>query len=627
MNFNELKIKDVKIQDIEFSSTNPRQEMTDIEELADSIKKHGLLEPIAITLNTGESEKPYKLLRGARRVTAVASLGWEVIAAIKIPGEYSNDEFRLLQIIEHFQTKPLSIQEKFKVFNELVENGSKTKASKLLGLSSKEQKLFTRLLSLHPQLLEFVGNKLSIELSQKIALQPFQTQEKYYNDLKKSENIFVSANLHEALFKQNEKVLEDLPVCTACQYNTNLQKDLFDNSQHGLCLNVNCYEMKNNKILTDKITEITEKYKIHVVTTDTGFAKNLPVEVINHGVYFTLKTFGNFNINDSKLLEQEYQAVMTEANPGQAVYLIIGHDITGEFGIEKNILEVEGITEKSGRIEIDEFKLSVQDVSDLSLFRNIIPTNNALCLVSSNNIIQVFLKVLSEKTELMEDCFSGNFSEIEQEAIDDTEFDGYFDSDFIKGHDLNSPSSARFLVVKLLYVMNDIENYEELLQSWYEKAMEYPQFWEMLAQEYYYADEWIQSNEYPNTLDELSESLADIYRELEKVENENIRKTRITYLKQNYALLTAMLYENPIIAELVENRDFSFVDTHSDKFPVYTKIWEDTEHPNSGIKFTENIWVNTLRLANYVINKMDIIGVGDDGELLKLKPYEKPSTE
>ena len=79
---NEEKIYQIPMRDIRVSDSNVRQsdKDKDIDELAASIKKHGLLQPVVLKGEYGED--PYELIVGQRRFLAHKKLGEKYIRAV-----------------------------------------------------------------------------------------------------------------------------------------------------------------------------------------------------------------------------------------------------------------------------------------------------------------------------------------------------------------------------------------------------------------------------------------------------------------------------------------------------------------------------------------------------------------
>ncbi len=77
------EIHEIRVSDIQVSSENVRHEKTDIEldDLANSIKKHGLLQPVVLR-GRFEDGPPYELIVGQRRFKAHQKLGKPEIRAV-----------------------------------------------------------------------------------------------------------------------------------------------------------------------------------------------------------------------------------------------------------------------------------------------------------------------------------------------------------------------------------------------------------------------------------------------------------------------------------------------------------------------------------------------------------------
>lgn len=80
-----------------------RRELTDIPDLADSISRIGLINPIVI-------DEDYKLLAGERRLTACQALGWAQIE-VRIFDELSDFEKQILELDENIKRQDLPWQD------------------------------------------------------------------------------------------------------------------------------------------------------------------------------------------------------------------------------------------------------------------------------------------------------------------------------------------------------------------------------------------------------------------------------------------------------------------------------------------------------------------------------------
>lgn len=80
-----------------------RKHVTDITELAESMRRHGQLHPITITAK-------HVLVSGQRRLEAARLLGWQTIDAIVIRAQDHADRLEL-ELDENVQRSPLSREE------------------------------------------------------------------------------------------------------------------------------------------------------------------------------------------------------------------------------------------------------------------------------------------------------------------------------------------------------------------------------------------------------------------------------------------------------------------------------------------------------------------------------------
>ncbi len=99
-------IRRIRLDKIRPSEIQPRQERKKgVEELAKSLRKEGLLQPIVVTRIEGP-EECYRIIAGERRYHAASSLGWVDIEC-KIFDRNEKETFRLA-VVENLQREDLS---------------------------------------------------------------------------------------------------------------------------------------------------------------------------------------------------------------------------------------------------------------------------------------------------------------------------------------------------------------------------------------------------------------------------------------------------------------------------------------------------------------------------------------
>lgn len=146
-------LKNLKINDVEPNRDQPRKNFKQeaLEELAESIKEYGLIQPIVVT----EKDGYYSIIAGERRWRACKLAGLEEIPAIiREDDDRKNQEIAL---IENIQREDLNPFEKALGIKNLMETYDLTQeeVSKKLGKSRSAIANTVRILNLEPRVLEF----------------------------------------------------------------------------------------------------------------------------------------------------------------------------------------------------------------------------------------------------------------------------------------------------------------------------------------------------------------------------------------------------------------------------------------------------------------------------------------
>lgn len=105
----------VPLEHIGTTSRNPRQRLTALDELAQSIRAYGLLQPVLLR-PIGDSR--FELIAGHRRLAAARALGWTTIPAIVREAEA--DHAYLLTLVENLQRADLSAREEASALETLL---------------------------------------------------------------------------------------------------------------------------------------------------------------------------------------------------------------------------------------------------------------------------------------------------------------------------------------------------------------------------------------------------------------------------------------------------------------------------------------------------------------------------
>ena len=145
-------VESIQIEKIVPNHYQPRQvfDQTKIDELAESIQEHGLLQPIVVR---PIEEGMYEIIAGERRFRAMSSI--HMAYADVIIREMTDEETAVVALIENIQRENLSAVEEAEAYQKLLELGDTTQ-SELAQSVGKSQSFIAnklRLLKLAPKVL------------------------------------------------------------------------------------------------------------------------------------------------------------------------------------------------------------------------------------------------------------------------------------------------------------------------------------------------------------------------------------------------------------------------------------------------------------------------------------------
>lgn len=145
-------IQNLKLIDVEPNKNQPRQQFDSekIDELAESIKEYGVIQPIIVT----KEDDHYKIVAGERRWRAAKRAGISEIPAIV--REYTEQINREVALIENIQRENLNPIEKAFALKELLEKYDLTQMqlSERLGISRSRIANTIRILNLDERVIE-----------------------------------------------------------------------------------------------------------------------------------------------------------------------------------------------------------------------------------------------------------------------------------------------------------------------------------------------------------------------------------------------------------------------------------------------------------------------------------------
>lgn len=153
-------IKEVPIESIVANQYQPRKifRIADIEKLSNSIKSHGLLQPISVRKHADDER--YEIIAGERRYRASKMAGLKTVPVIV--KEFDDRKTLTLAIIENIHREDLSPIEEAEAYKQLIDefDYSHNQISETVGKSRSHIANLIRLLNLPVEIQEKLNNKI-----------------------------------------------------------------------------------------------------------------------------------------------------------------------------------------------------------------------------------------------------------------------------------------------------------------------------------------------------------------------------------------------------------------------------------------------------------------------------------
>lgn len=194
----------VKVDELRSNPYQPRKIFDEeaLKELANSIKEHGVFQPIIIK----KSIKGYEIIAGERRVKATKMAGLEEIPAII--RDFSDTEMMEIALLENLQRENLNAIEEATAYRKLLEtlNLTQEELAKRLGKSRSHITNMLGLLTLPDEVQKSLGNK-EISMGHARIISKLENKEQQISLAKKVSDDELSVRQLEELTKSNERFI------------------------------------------------------------------------------------------------------------------------------------------------------------------------------------------------------------------------------------------------------------------------------------------------------------------------------------------------------------------------------------------------------------------------------------
>lgn len=250
---NDIHVVDIPIARIDPNPYQPRLNYDPevVRERADSIEKHGLLQPIVVRRD-GER---YTIIAGQTRLEAFKLLGRDMIPAKII--DVSDIEMASLALIENVQRSdlhPLEIQ--IAISREPFASMVDEEIAQILGYTNVTKVRNIRSISrLSEEVREHMAQhrpKIGVDLLVELQKYPEQNQIGEYHRILRGDTNRSDLRMTLQLINSKQKFQKD---------QEDSKRNLFEQSNHSYFISKSDLDMKKKKTFEQELTELVKKYK------------------------------------------------------------------------------------------------------------------------------------------------------------------------------------------------------------------------------------------------------------------------------------------------------------------------------------------------------------------------------
>lgn len=265
----ELQIQNLSVEKVITDPMQPRKTFNEslLNGLSESIKKHGVLQPITVRKSGSE----FVIVMGERRYRASKLANKKTIPCIV--REYKNNDVLEVQIIENLQRQDVELTEEAEAIAFLSEKYVPSEIAKRLGRSDNFIRQRIKLAGLIEGFKKFVRKgEMTISLGVGVALFEPEEQQMMLETMGEDFNTHqVNRMIKEQTFDlekapfdvADKKLIVKAGACNECPFNAANQGNLFGDGKM-VCTKSACYESKKSKSFL-KLIEKSKKEKIILI--------------------------------------------------------------------------------------------------------------------------------------------------------------------------------------------------------------------------------------------------------------------------------------------------------------------------------------------------------------------------
>ncbi len=254
---------DIRLSNIVPAKGNVRKrpDQGKLKELADSIKAHGVIEPIVVRREAGEGETPtYEVVCGTRRFEASKLAGKESIPAVIM--DLTDEQVHEMQLIENLQREDMNPIDEAMGFCKIQDQAHFTveRLADKIGKSADYVSGRLQLLNLSKTIQGAIANGTITTGHGAVILrlEPGMREKLYGRIVNEKLSVRAAENELAAYGMELKDAPFDRKACVACDFNGNRQAGLFDadTDLKGRCLNAGCFKKKADQFVKAKAEEL-----------------------------------------------------------------------------------------------------------------------------------------------------------------------------------------------------------------------------------------------------------------------------------------------------------------------------------------------------------------------------------
>lgn len=350
------KLEVILIDKIELSVTNPRKniDVKALSELAESIKEHGVLQPILVRPYVDEKStwQDYQLVCGERRYRAAIMAGLESIPAnVRV---LTDDEAFELQIVENLERKDVHPLDEADAFKKMLDSGKYSMFDIAAKMAKSESFIAQRLklVDLIDEVREdFLAGHLGIGHAILIARCNAIQQKDIYDEARPYRegepiNYGTIHDVKEVIERDSyildvtvvfslddETLLPEAGACSNCPKRSGCNPVLFSDMQDAdRCFDEACFDKKEQNHIIREVSNIIHNGKEMVMVNGYGKPDNMIIEMCKQ---FDVKIYerNEWTLADGKELNETW-------NKSEVSAFCLNGEFKGRYGkvhLKKNI--------------------------------------------------------------------------------------------------------------------------------------------------------------------------------------------------------------------------------------------------------------------------------------------------